>query len=157
MPADFTGEIPEGVDKEGDFVITYFRGCADDADQDFMHSVQCFEKACRFLKIQFPWVEEAMLYSDGAGNFRSLSFELLMAETIAAVGLRVVTHLLPEAGDGKDRVDRDFAGVNNLFASHLKEVGASMQNAVEMTKALQAGRRKGDGVNNCALEIHRGG
>jgi hypothetical protein len=32
-----------------------------------------------------------------------------------------------------------------------------MQNTVEMTKALQAGRRKGDGVNNCALEIHRGG
>ena len=56
-----------------------------------------------------------MLYSDGAGNFRSLSFEIAMAKKIAKVGIRIVSHLLPEAGDGKDRVDRDFAGVNQFF------------------------------------------
>ena len=66
-----------------------------------------------------------------------------MAETIAAVGLRVKCHLLPEAGDGKDRVDRDFAGINKLFWSYLKQPGASMQNAVEMTKALEYGKRAG--------------
>lgn len=96
-----------------------------------------------------------MLYSDGAGNFRSLSFEFLMAERVAKVGIKVVSHLLPEAGDGKDRVDRDFAGVNRLFWSWLKRPGASMQNAVEMVQALQYGNKGGNGVVNSALLIDR--
>ena len=98
---------------------------------------------------------EAMLYSDGAGNFRSLSFEFLMAERIAAVGIKVVSHLLPEAGDGKDRVDRDFAGVNRLFWAwlHVSRPGASMQNAEEMYQALEYGKKVGDGVVNCAVAI----
>ena len=67
----------------------------------------------------------------------------------------MVCHLLPEAGDGKDRVDRDFAGINKLFWSYLKQPGASMQNAVEMAQALEYGKKEGDGVVNCALEIVR--
>ena len=156
LPPNFTGEVPDGIDIDGDFAVAYFRGCADDADQDFNHSVQCFEIGCKFIKQKYPWITEAMLYSDGAGNFRSLSFEILMAQRIAKVGIKVVCHLLPEAGDGKDRVDRDFAGVNKLFASWLKQPGASMQNAVEMVKALEYGKKdKGSGVINCALEIDR--
>jgi hypothetical protein len=156
LPRSFTGEIPDGIDIEGDFAISYVRACADDSDRDFCHSVQCFEIACKFVKQQYPWIQEAMLYSDGAGNFRSLSFEFLMAERIAQVGIKVVCHLLPEAGDGKDRVDRDFAGVNKLFWSYLKQPGSSMQNAVEMVKALQYGRKEsGSGVTNCALKIDR--
>eukprot|EP00656_Telonema_subtile_P021542 TRINITY_DN2257_c0_g3_i2.p1 TRINITY_DN2257_c0_g3~~TRINITY_DN2257_c0_g3_i2.p1 ORF type:complete len:1156 (-),score=187.26 TRINITY_DN2257_c0_g3_i2:70-3537(-) len=155
MPEDFAGELPEGVDMDGDYAISYFRACADDADQDFAHSVQCFEIGCKFLKKNYPWLEELMLYSDGAGNFRSLSFQFAMVEAAATAGLRVVCHLLPEAGDGKDRVDRDFAGINKLFWSYLKQPNASMQNAVEMATALEYGRKLGDGVVNCALEIQR--
>ena len=95
--------------------------CADDSDQDFAHSVQVFEVTCKFLKQQYPWIKEAMLYSDGAGNFRNLSFEIAMAKKVAAIGIQVVSHLLPETGDGKDRVDRDFTGVNKLFWSFLKQ------------------------------------
>ena len=151
----FQGEIPDGIDIDGDYAISYFKAYCDDADQDYSHSVQCTEIGCKYLKKQYPWLMEILLYSDGAGNFRSLSYELLMAKTVAAVGLRVVCHLLPEAGDGKDRVDRDFAGINQLFWSYLKQPGASMQNAVEMAKALDYGQKKGDGVVNCALEIAR--
>ena len=155
MPEDYVGELPQGVDMDGDYAISYFRACADDADQDYAHSVQCFEVGCRFLKKNYPWLKELMLYSDGAGNFRSLSYELAMVEAVARAGLRVVCHLLHEAGDGKDRVDRDFAGINQLFWSYLKQPNASMQNAVEMAAALEYGRKPGDGVVNCALEIQR--
>ena len=57
--------------------------------------------------------------------------------------------------DGKDRVDRDFVGINKLFWSYLKQPGASIQNAVEMTKAFEYGKRAGDGMVNCAIEIAR--
>jgi hypothetical protein len=155
IPEGYSGKLPEGTDIEGDFAISYFRGCCDDANQDFAHSVQCFQVGLKFLKKQYPWIEEAMLYSDGAGNFRSLSFQLAMADMAAAVGVKITAHLLPEAGDGKDRVDRDFAGINTLFWSWLKRPGASMQNAVEMVEALEYGKNKGDGVVNCALQISR--
>ena len=153
LPDGYDGEVPDGIDIEGDYAIAYFRVCADDADQDFVHSIQVFEQCCKYFKKQYPWVTEAMLYSDGAGNFRSLSFEFLMAERIADVGIKVVSHLLPEAGDGKDRVDRDFAGVNRLFWAWLSRPGASMQNAEEMYKALEYGKKVGDGVVNCAVAI----
>ena len=99
LPDGYDGEVLDGIDIDRDYAIAYFRVCADDADQDFVHSTQVFEKCCKYFKKQYPWVTEAMLYSDGAGNFRSLSFEFLMAERIAAVGIKVVSHLLPEAGN----------------------------------------------------------
>ena len=154
LPEGYDGKIPDEIDIDGDYAIAYFRVCADDADQDFIHSIQAFETCCNYFKKQYPWVSEAMLYSDGAGNFRSLSFEFLMAERIAAVGIKVVSHLLPEAGDGKDRVDRDFAGVNRLFWAWLSRPGASMQNAEEMYQALEYGRKVDDGVVNCAVVIN---
>ena len=155
IPADYTGEIPKGIEREGDFCIAYQRVAADDADQDFVHSVQVFEIAMRFFKKQYPWVEEFLLYSDGAGNFRSLSFEIAMAERMAEIGVKVNCHLLPEAGDGKDRADRDFAGVNILLQSWLKRRKASCQNATEIYEALQYGKRPGDGVTNCAVVINK--
>lgn len=78
-----------------------------------------------------------------------------MAETAVAAGVKIVSHLLPEDGDGKDRADRDFAGINTLFWSWLKRPGASMQNAIEMVQALEYGKKKADGVINCALVISR--
>ena len=155
VPEGYKGELPEGTDIDGDYAISYFRGCCDDADQDYVHSVQCFEVGLKFLKKQYPWIGEANLYSDGAGNFRSLSFELAMVERAAACGIQIVSHLLPEAGDGKDRADRDFAGINTLFWSWLKQPGASMQNAIEMVQALEYGKKGGDGVINCALVVSR--
>ena len=155
IPPDYTGEIPKDIDRDGDFCIAYQRVAANDADQDYVHSVQVFETAMRFFKKLYPWVEEFLLYSDGAGNFRSLSFEIAMAERMAEVGVKVICHLLPEAGDGKDRADRDFAGVNKLLQSWLKRRKASCQNATEIYEALEYGKRPGDGVTNCAVAINK--
>ena len=95
------------------------------------------------------------MYSDGAGNFRSLSFEIMMAERAAALGIKILCRLLPEAGDGKDRCDRDFAGVKKLLQSWLTRMEASVQNAVEIVEALEYGKKPGDGVVNCAIAINK--
>ena len=155
LPPGFEGEVPKGIDREGDFAISYTRVACDDSDQDYIHSVQCFDTAIQLFKKQYPWVKEGLLYTDGAGNFRSLTFEIKMAQAAAAAGIKILAHLLPEAGDGKDRCDRDFAGVNALFNSWLKSPGASLQNAEEIVQALEAGRREGDGVTNCAIVVNR--
>jgi hypothetical protein len=63
IPEGYTGEIPDGIDIDGDYAISYFRACADDADQDYAHSVQSFEVGCNFLKKQYPWLTDLLLYS----------------------------------------------------------------------------------------------
>ena len=69
------------------------------------------------------------------------------------MGIPVRAHLLPEAGDGKDRCDRDFAGVNRLFDSYLKQGNKTIQDATEIVAALQYGKKEGDGVINAAIEV----
>ena len=155
LPDNYDGPIPKDISREGDYVIAYIRIAADDSDQDFSHSVQCCDVGLQHLKKAYPWLDEVLLYTDGAGNFRSTSFQLQMTAASAAAELPVVAHLVPEAGDGKDRCDRDFNGVNQLFKSWLKQPKASIQNAREIVAALEAGKRKGDGVINCAIHINR--
>ena len=42
LPDGFDGELPDGIDRDGDYCIAYYRICADDSDQDFVHSVHGF-------------------------------------------------------------------------------------------------------------------
>ena len=84
VPSEFVGEIPKAIDREGDFAIMYIRIAADCSDQDFWQSVQTFEIGMRLFHEAFPWSRAALMYTDGAGTFRSFAFELMMAEVSAA-------------------------------------------------------------------------
>ena len=65
----------------------------------------------------------------------------------------MTAHLLPEAGDGKDRCDRDFAGVNKLFDSWVKADRRVILSVDDICDAPEAGVTPG--VINCALETQR--
>jgi hypothetical protein len=109
--------------------------------------------ALLLLKAQYPWLQFGPLYSDGAVNFKSFLFALILAEVSKRTGFRVTAHLLPEAGDGKDRCDRDFVGVNKLFDSWVKADRRVMLSADDICDALETGVTPG--VINCALETQR--
>ena len=137
----------------GDYAVMHVRVCCDDATQDWWHSTQVFTTALLLLKAKCPFLKQASLYSDGAGNFKGLAFTAMLPDISARTGIRINHHVLPEAGDGKDDCDRDFNGCNILFASYVKVDGRSMTNANEICEALEKG--KGHGVINCALAVSK--
>ena len=153
VPHDWAGPLPKDTEREGDLIIVHVRVCADDADQSVWHSLQTFTTAILHVKAAYPWIESANLYTDGAVNFKSLLFLLSLPALYKRTGVRIKSHILPEAGDGKDRCDRDFAGVNKLFESWVKVDGRVMVTADDICDALEAGVNPG--VINCALEIQR--
>ena len=153
IPEGFEGPLPEGTEREGDVLVAHVRVCCDDADQSCWHSAQVLTTALLLLRAQYPWLRFGNLYSDGATNFKSLLFTLMLPDIYARTGFRITSHVLPEAGDGKDRCDRDFAGVNRLFDSWVKVDRRVMMTANDICSALEAG--KTTGVINCALQTER--
>ena len=153
IPSGWQGPLPEGTDREGDVLIAHVRVACDDSDQSVWHSLQVLTTALLLLRAQYPFLKFGPLYSDGAVNFKSFLFTLMLPDVYKRTGFRVADHLLPEAGDGKDRCDRDFAGVNKLFDSWVKVERRVMLTADDICDALEAG--KTTGVTNCSLQTQR--
>ena len=153
IPFDWSGPLPEDCEREGDMIIVHIRVCCDDSDQSVWHSAQVLTTALLLFRAQYPWVTHGSLYTDGATNFKSLLFPLLFPGIFHRTGFRITRQILPEAGDGKDRCDRDFAGVNKLFKSWVKVERRVMQTADDICDALEA--KKSPGVISCALETQR--
>ena len=80
IPEDWQGALPEGTEREGDVMVVHVRVCCDDADQSVWHSLQVMTTALLLLKAQYPWLQFGPLYSDGAVNFKSFLFTLMLAE-----------------------------------------------------------------------------
>ena len=155
IPDDWQGALPEGTEREGDVVVAHVRVCCDDSDQSVWHSIQVLTTSLLLLKGQYSWLQFGPLYSDGAVNFKSFLFTLVLQEVSKRVGFRITAQLLPEAGDGKDRCDRGFAGVNKLFDSWVKVDRRVMLCADDICDTLEV--RATPGVINCALQTQRDG
>ena len=160
IPEDFTGELPKGFEREGDYAIYHVRVCADDADQDWWHSAQVFFTSIRLLQQALPWrVEGGYLSSDGAVNFKTLAFMVMVTQISEETGFKIKNHTFPEAGDGKDRCDRDFAGVNNVIDGYMKQEGTVMVCADDICTALESQKQDDPAayghIINCALKIQR--
>ena len=153
IPEGFQGPLPKDTEREGDVLVAHVRVCCDDSDQSCWHSAQVLATALLLLRAQYPWLQFGNLYSDGATNFKSLLFTLMLPDLYLRTGFRITSHILPEAGDGKDRCDREFAGVNRLFDSWVKADRRVMMTANDICAALEAG--KTSGVINCALQTQR--
>jgi hypothetical protein len=153
VPEHWQGPLLEDTEREGDMIIAHIRVCCDDSDQSVWHSLQVFTTALLLLRKTYPWLECGPVYSDGATNFKSLLFSLMFPDVFLRTGFRVTAHLLPEAGDGKDRCDRDFAGCNRLFESWVVVEGRVMATADDITAALEAGKKPG--VINCTVQTER--
>ena len=149
IPADWSGPLPKDCEREGDMIIAHIRVCCDDADQSVWHSAQVLTTALLLFRAQYPWITHGSLYTDGATNFKSLLFPLLFPGIFDRTGFRITCQILPEAGDGKDRCDRDFAGVNKLSQSWVKVERRVMQTADDICDALEA--KQTPEVINCAL------
>ena len=126
ISVDWDGILPTEVEREGDFLITYIRIAADDSGQGVWHSIQAFMTGLLLLRKQYPFLHEGFLSSDGATNFKSLLFLLMLPHVSVRTGMKLLGHMLPEAGGGKDKCDRDFAGVNHLFNSWISQPGSSL-------------------------------
>ena len=160
IPASFTGELPKGFDREGDFAIFHVRVAADDSDQDFWHSSQVLYTSIKQLLQMVPWqLDGCYLSSDGAVNYKSLAFTIMLSQMCSALNFKIVDHIFPEAGDGKDWCDRDFAGINNVIDGFMKAPDSKMTNANEIVIVLDSPNEKDPnanaGVANCALKIER--
>ena len=153
IPADWSGPLPKDCEREGDMIIVHIRVCCGDADQSVWHSAQVLTTALLLFRAQYPWITHGSLYTDGATNFKSLLLPLLFPGIFDRTGFRITCQILPEAGDGKDRCDRDFAGVNKLFQSWVKVERRVMQTADDICDALEA--KQTPGVINCALQTQR--
>ena len=153
IPEEWDGSLPNGVERDGDYLIAYIWLAADDSDQGVWHSIQALTTGLLVLRKQYPFLHEGSLSSDGATNFKSLLFLLMLPYVCLRANFKLLAHMLPEAGGGKDKCDRDFAGCNQLFDSWISQPGRSMMNANEICQALEAGKTAG--VSNCALQIQR--
>jgi hypothetical protein len=153
VPANWSGPLLEDVEREGDMIIAHIRVCCDDSDQSVWHSLQVLTTALLLLRSTYPWLNYGPIYTDGAVNFKSLLFPLMFPDIYEKTGFRITNQLLPEAGDGKDRCDRDFAGCNLLFDSWVKPIGRVMMTADDICAALEAVKQPG--VINCALQTQR--
>ena len=141
IPASFTGKLPEGFDREGDFAIFHVRIIADDSDQDFWHSAQVLYVSIKQLLQMVPWqLDGCYLSSDGAVNYKSLAFTIMLSQMSSALNFKIVDHVFPEAGDGKDWCDRDFAGINNVIDGFMKVPDSKMTNANEIVIVLDSPR-----------------
>ena len=116
------------------------RVCCDDSDQDWFHSLVVFRAALTLFvtAVKDLGITGGWLCSDGASNFKSLSFALCVRDLCSTLSFRLLGHLFPEAGGGKDLCDRDFADINRLFNSFLKQPGASLRTADDFVEALDA-------------------
>ena len=85
--------------------------------------------------------------------FKYLLFPLLFPGLFHRTGFRITCQILPEAGDGKDQCDRDFAGVNKLFKSWVKVECRVMLTVDDICDVLEA--KKSPCVINCALETQQ--
>ena len=143
VPDHWAGPLVEHSEREGDMIIAHIRVCCDDSDQSVWHSLQVLTTALLLLRNTYPWLEFGPVYSDGATNFKSLLHDLMIPDIFTRTGFRITARLLPEAGDGKDRCDRDFAGCNLLFESWVKPEGRVMMTADDICAALEAGKKPG--------------
>jgi hypothetical protein len=155
LPSTWEGAIPEGCGREGDFLVYYVRVACDDSDQGFWHSVQVFTLALKLLKQEVPFITGGPLFSDGATNFKTLAFLLMLPEISKTTGISITEHILPEAGDGKDAVDRDFNAVNIAFNSFVKSPGAVMLNKDHIVEALEKAKGKKKGIINAGYNVDR--
>ena len=117
--------------------------------------MQVFTLALKLLKQEVPFITSDPLFSDGATNFKTLAFLLMLPEISKATGISVTEHILPEAGDGKDAVDRDFNACNIAFNSFLKSPGAVMLNKDHIVAALEKAKGKKKGIINAGYNVHR--
>ena len=69
-------------------------------------------------------------------------------------GFIIKEHTFPGAGDGKDRCERDFAGVNHVIDGYMKQDGAVMVCADDICAALESQKNDDpascEHINNCA-------
>ena len=153
IPDSWEGELAEGCDRQGDQVVYTVRVCCDDSDQDWFHSLVVFRAALTLFvtAVKDLGITGGWLCSDGASNFKSLSFALCVRDLCSTLSFRLLGHLFPEAGGGKDLCDRDFADINRLFNSFLKQPGASLRTADDFVEALDALPQTM--VLNCAVKF----
>ena len=71
------------------------------------------------IKTAFPWLADAILYSDQCGDYRSTAATIFNHEMGRLTGLRVKLVLHSEVGEGKGQVDMKFGQKAQQFVSIL--------------------------------------
>ena len=79
----------------------------------------------------------------------------MLPEISRVTGVAITDHILLEAGDDKDAVDRDFNSCNIAFNSFVKSPGAVMLNADHIVEALEKAKGTKKGIINAAYSVHR--
>ena len=97
--------------------VSFINMICSDTDQDWFKAAHDVFAAMRKFKEQNPHITKAVLLTDGAANFTCAGFLLLMANSEYYTGIEITEFLHNEGGEGKTRVDSNFAHIKRHLAS----------------------------------------
>jgi hypothetical protein len=128
---------------EEDFLVLPVRVLCDDTKQTWFHSAETMLACLCQLKRMYAHLKHVKLLTDGASNYDYGNFLYALADMHIHSGLRVLEHVIFEAGEGKSAADSDGASVQRGMQAQVK-AGWNVQCARELQEALDRAAHNGE-------------
>ena len=111
---------------EGEFVVTYVDASMADKKEDGFSTLCAVYLAMKTYKEQHPWIEHAVVKTDGAGAYAGMVFTVGLSMLGELTGIRVTDHFIGESGKGKSQLDGHFgkkaSQLRRLVAAALVDI-----------------------------------
>ena len=143
-------DFSEFPDAEDDCLIQVnMYGASDESKQSPYHMGSVMSVQYKALQESYPWLTDAIPYSDQCGDYRSTAATVFNHEMGRLTGLRVRLVLHSEVGEGKGEVDMKFGHKAQHFVSILGRLPQLC--AADLFQHLELCRFNGD--YNLELDI----
>jgi hypothetical protein len=128
---------------EGEFVCEYNDSMMVGSKEDGLATLSAVMLALREYRTANPHIVQAIVKTDGAAAYAGATFTLGLSFMQEMIGVRVVRHLIGEAGKNKTQHDGHFsvqgAALRRLICSNLHDVRTPEQLYQGLVKVLTAG------------------
>lgn len=134
------GEKEASKVENGDFISLFVSLYSNDAAQDWVHTLQCLNATFSIIRSNFSHVQEIILRSDGASNFKCTAMILAIPLLSELSGLNVTQCGWSEAGNGKNKTDSNLQKDKLHIKEGMKKPGARGETAAQLCQHVISGR-----------------
>lgn len=99
-----------------EFITQFYDVLSDDATEDGWAVGRALVPVLKEYRAHNPQIIEATVLTDGAGNFSGTEFWVFLSLMQLLVGMKILMHIVKEAGCGKSFLDTHFAFCMHIIA-----------------------------------------
>eukprot|EP01034_Spumella_vulgaris_P031590 gene31590-39023_t len=135
-------------------VVEFIDISVDNTKEDGYSVASLTEAVLKMYKQRNNFIDEAFLFTDGAGCFAGNFLALFLTRSFELTGIRVMDHFLSQAGCGKSQLDAHFAYVTYHLTESVRRArgDGDLTGADSIAKALNEREKK---TNSKAMIMHR--